>query len=267
MRKTSTPHLILLVILTMTSGCVDAISFLSLGQVFTAAMTGNTVLFGLSLEHANGLVSINYLIALLGFVGGAAIGAVVLSKNRKQSGWTSAVTMTLLIELAVLVLFGLLVTALHVGNSTSPILKPLLILVLAIAMGVQGVAARRVGVNGVTTTVITSTLTGLVESVVWKLGDRVTVSPNQAKTGGTEQGVTRSEGDTTPIYSIVMWISVIVFYGVGASLCGLLLKQVQWQAAWLPVFLVAVVISVDLVHRRSIQRIKSRSADISGYVD
>jgi uncharacterized membrane protein YoaK (UPF0700 family) len=38
----------MLLILTWAAGCVDAISYLGLGHVFPAMMTGNTVLFRIS---------------------------------------------------------------------------------------------------------------------------------------------------------------------------------------------------------------------------
>lgn len=39
----------MLLVLTWAAGCVDAISYLGLNRVFTAMMTGNTVLLGLAL--------------------------------------------------------------------------------------------------------------------------------------------------------------------------------------------------------------------------
>ena len=39
--------------LTAAAGYVDAVSYLALGRVFTANMTGNTVLLGLSLVQAH----------------------------------------------------------------------------------------------------------------------------------------------------------------------------------------------------------------------
>jgi uncharacterized membrane protein YoaK (UPF0700 family) len=46
---------ILLLVLTWAAGSVDAISFLALGRVFTANMTGNTVLLGLHLAQEQGV--------------------------------------------------------------------------------------------------------------------------------------------------------------------------------------------------------------------
>lgn len=73
-------------------------------------------------------------------------------------------THTLWVELLALVGFLILIT--FVPFHTLKHLGDLLVWILAFAMGVQVVVARRIGVHAVTTTVITSTLTGLVETVV-----------------------------------------------------------------------------------------------------
>ena len=43
-----------LLVLTVTTGLIDAVSYLGLGHVFTANMTGNIVLLGFGLAHAGG---------------------------------------------------------------------------------------------------------------------------------------------------------------------------------------------------------------------
>jgi len=218
----------------MTSGCVDAISFLGLGQVFTAAMTGNTVLFGLAIARTHGLAALSYAVALLGFVIGAMIGAVILGRNPKKLGWSPVVTVTLGFELAALILFAVLTASSEKLGSGS--MNDLLITILAIAMGLQGVAARRIGVNGVTTTVITSTLTGLVETIVWKVGAVVT-SP------GKRDVAQNPASAVVPLSSIWMWFSVIIAYGIGAAICGSVELRWGMQAIWLPIAVVFVVIA------------------------
>lgn len=225
---------VLLVLLTMTSGCVDSISFLKLGQVFTAAMTGNTVLLGISVTHDQGLAVFRYGVALLGFVLGAAVAASVLTRHRKTTGWSSVVTHTLWLELLALVVFSILINSLSAQVLGG--LSDILILVLAFAMGVQGVVARRIGVNGVTTTVITSTLTGLVETVIWKTGHKI-----QSQGKGND---TKTADDTSPIRLVLMWVSVIVAYGAGAATCAAFVMKFAFNAIWLPVGFVLFVILV-----------------------
>src|SRR5215470_18273024 len=65
----------LVLLLTGAAGYVDAFSYLALGRVFTANMTGNTVLFGLALVQADGGAIVRTALALGAFVAGTAIGA------------------------------------------------------------------------------------------------------------------------------------------------------------------------------------------------
>lgn len=64
----------LLMTLTFTTGLVDALSILGMGQVFTALMTGNVVFVGLSLADAPGFSASRSLWALGAFSIGAALG-------------------------------------------------------------------------------------------------------------------------------------------------------------------------------------------------
>ena len=63
-----------LTVLTFTTGLIDAVSYLGLGRVFTANMTGNVVLLGFAAVGAPGLSVTRSLIALEGFLVGAAFG-------------------------------------------------------------------------------------------------------------------------------------------------------------------------------------------------
>lgn len=218
----------LVIILTLVSGCADAISFLALGEVLTAAMTGNTVFLGLSLVHANGLKPIGYIIALGGFMLGVAVAATILRKKRNETGVNPIVIGAMGLELAAFVVFGIL-TSSHVSNQF------LLVIVLSFAMGVQGTLARRIGVNGVPTTVITSTTTGLIESLVWN-------AFNRNKSQKSSQKVAM-----VPYSSILIWAFDIITYGVGAALCGALVLKVHLHAIWLPTALIAFVMTLSLV--------------------
>jgi uncharacterized membrane protein YoaK (UPF0700 family) len=201
---------------------------LALGEVLTAAMTGNTVFLGLSIVHAKGLEPIGYLIALLGFMLGVAVAATILKKKRNETGLNPIVIKAMGLELAAFVVFGILTSA-HITNQL------LLVIVLSFAMGVQAALARRIGVNGVPTTVITSTTTGLIESLVWNAFSQ------------KESKVTSTKSTTVPYSSILVWVSDILIYGVGAALCGSLVLKFHFHAIWLPVVLITIVLTLSLV--------------------
>ncbi|KPV43103.1 YoaK family protein [Alicyclobacillus ferrooxydans] len=229
MSKTANLH-VYVVLLTLISGCADAISFLALGQVLTAAMTGNTVFLGLALVNSGHLKPLGYIVALFGFMVGAAVGSVVLRNKRHEKGITWGVTRTLALELFGFILF--MVFTYIFGKS----LLPLLIFTLAFSMGVQGVAARRIGVNGVPTTVITSTTTGLMEAVVWNTYDKFRRKQHPSET----------IDPPIPGSSMTVWATVLVSYCVGAAMCGFIEKQWGLHAIWLPICLSAGVVLAAL---------------------
>jgi hypothetical protein len=70
----------LLLALTVVTGLVDAFSYLVLGQVFVANMTGNVVFLGFALAGANGFSIPASLVALGGFSLGALIGSRVSTR-------------------------------------------------------------------------------------------------------------------------------------------------------------------------------------------
>src|SRR5438128_12495730 len=64
----------LLLVLTITTGLIDAVSVLGLGRVFTANMTGNIVFLGFALARVPGFSLVRALAALAAFLAGAVIG-------------------------------------------------------------------------------------------------------------------------------------------------------------------------------------------------
>ena len=77
-----------LLLLTATTGLVDAASFLGLGHVFTANMTGNIVFLGFAIAGASGLSVSASLVALASFLLGALAGGrlatVTAAASRRQ---------------------------------------------------------------------------------------------------------------------------------------------------------------------------------------
>ncbi|TIC81987.1 DUF1275 domain-containing protein [Nocardioides sp. GY 10127] len=150
-------HLVLMLVLTFTTGIVDAVGYLGLDRVFTGNMTGNVVVLGMALTGADDLPVVGPVLALLGFMGGAALGGRVL--KRAGEPW-SRVTGVLFGTVAVLCI-GLAVVLLVVGEAPDPSVGLPVTTVLGLAMGLQAATARFIAVKDVTTVVVTSTITGL----------------------------------------------------------------------------------------------------------
>src|ERR1051326_4552257 len=96
----------LLLILTWAAGAVDALSYLGLGHVFTAMMTGNTVLLGLALAQGEVLAALRSIIALTGFSIGVFIGAMIVERESGPPDWPAAVTVAIAVEAAILGIFA-----------------------------------------------------------------------------------------------------------------------------------------------------------------
>src|ERR1700688_4084824 len=74
----------ILLSMTAVTGMVDAVSFLSLGHVFTANMTGNVVFLGFAIGGAAGLSVSRSLMALICFGVGALLGGLMTRKMSPQ---------------------------------------------------------------------------------------------------------------------------------------------------------------------------------------
>ena len=145
-----------LVVLTVVTGLVDAVSYLALGHVFVANMTGNVVFLGFALAGASDFSIPASLIAIAAFLGGALAGGRLGSSIGQHRSRFLAI--------AILVNLGLIGAALAVSaiaKVDASLVQYGLIALLALAMGLQNATARALAVPDLTTTVLTLTLTGL----------------------------------------------------------------------------------------------------------
>ncbi|MEV7198102.1 YoaK family protein [Streptomyces sp. NPDC093510] len=152
----------LLLVLTVVTGLVDAVSYLALGHVFVANMTGNVVFLGFALAGADGLSASASVVSMAAFLAGALAGGRLGTRFAAHRGRLLALTTALQ---AALVTAALVAAAVTHGRVTTPVQYTLIVL-LGLAMGLQNAAARRLGVPDLTTTVLTLTLTGLAADSV-----------------------------------------------------------------------------------------------------
>jgi len=151
----------LLVLLTLTTGAVDASSFLHLGNVFSSVITGNLILLGVSAATASSSLAIHSGTALAGYSVGVLIGALIATRRASGETWPLSVTVTLVAEFCVLA--GFSVGWELTGGSPGSTAELLLIATLAVAMGIQSAAVAELG--GMSTTYLTGTLTAVITQV------------------------------------------------------------------------------------------------------
>lgn len=147
----------LLVLLTVVTGLVDSFSYLALGRVFVANMTGNVVFLAFDLGGAAGFVWWASLLAVVTFLVGAYAGGAVGRTYGAHRG-RHLLSATAIQAVLVLVAF---VVALGLGAPYSGGALATLVIVLGMAMGLQNATARALAVPDLTTTVLTMTLTGI----------------------------------------------------------------------------------------------------------
>jgi uncharacterized membrane protein YoaK (UPF0700 family) len=184
-----------LLVLTFTTGLVDAVSYLGLGRVFTANMTGNIVLLGFGIAGGSGLPVVAPIVSLLAFLlgsgAGGALAARLSDRHPLHIGVALAIEVTLITAAAVFAAFVTVRQRQFSGD--------VVIALLAMAMGVRNATIRKLAVPDLTTTVLTMTLTGL--------------AADSKLFGGSGSGSARR-------------VSAVVAMLVGA-LCGALLLKVS----------------------------------------
>src|SRR5258708_1794977 len=146
--------------MTAVTGLVDAVSFLSLGRVFTANMTGNIVFLGFATARVSGLSIAYSLTALFSFLVGAIFGGRIMARAGADSQIRFA-TQAFLLELVFLIAASLCAVG-YIGHLLSYSLHPLCLIALtALAMGTRNAAVRKLAIPDLTTTVLTLTITGI----------------------------------------------------------------------------------------------------------
>jgi uncharacterized membrane protein YoaK (UPF0700 family) len=195
-----------LLVLTFTTGLVDAVSYLALGHVFTANMTGNIVLLGFGIAGSGGLPVVAPIISLAAFLVGAGAGGVLVKRLGKRH--PALVARALGIEVALLAVAAVVagVTTVRPGDFPAYVLIGL----MAFAMGVRNATVRRIAVPDLTTTVLTMTLTGL--------------AADSPLAGGSGKGSTRK-------------VAAVAAMLIGALSGALLLKA----SLWAPLALAAAI--------------------------
>jgi uncharacterized membrane protein YoaK (UPF0700 family) len=204
---------LLVVVLTLTTGTLDAVSYLRLGKVFSSVITGNLALLGVAAGHRDAMLALNGGLALAGYgCGVLAGGAFAGLPERAQPVWHVRVTITLAVELAVLA--GFSGWWLADGGHPSGGSRHALLLLAAAAMGMQSTAVRRLG--QMSTTYLTSTLTGILAA----LAIRRWPAAWQRSTGILIAAVIGAASGALVVTYSPLWVPAAVLIPIAAVLAG-----------------------------------------------
>ncbi|GGX98231.1 YoaK family protein [Streptomyces hiroshimensis] len=160
-----------MVALTVTTGMVEAVSFLALGPVFTAVQTGNTLFLGFAVVGSGEFSAAASAASLLGFAVGAALGAR-LSSGADVRGRRWFVE-ALVAESVLLAVAGLAGWSIERYGHPLTFRQYLVTALVALAMGMRNVTTLRASVPDMPTTVITRTMTALIGTSRFGLDSRI----------------------------------------------------------------------------------------------
>ena len=206
----------LVVVLAVEAGVVNVTSFLVLGKVFSSVITGNLVVLGMAAARVQPGLALRSGLALAGYSVGVLIAVPIAARGRRQL-WPPAVTAALCAELCLLLAF----TVCWEASSRRPTWQIALLVLLAVAMGVQSAAVSRLG--PMSATYLTGTLTGILTALI---------------TGSRPAGLRRD-------------VSVVVAVAIGAGAGAALIRLAPSWLTALVLLPLSAVITVAAVFRRS----------------
>jgi uncharacterized membrane protein YoaK (UPF0700 family) len=203
-----------LLLLTFATGLVDAVSVLKLGHVFVANMTGNVIFLGFWFVTDSGVDVTAALVAFICFVMGAVAGGRLARHFGHEVGrW---LTITLSSEVVMLVTLSILAGTgvLDYEDNT----KLFLIAGLAVTFGIQNSTARQFGIQELSTTVLTTTISGIGfdSRLAGGTGDRekLRYSVVLSLCGGAVVGATMTRFTVSPVIALaagVVAMAAVIF--------------------------------------------------------
>jgi len=206
--------------LSLASGCTDVLSFLKLGDLFASAMTGNTALLAIALARGEMLPASRSLTALVGFMLGASLATLMRVPGGAQQNTPRRLRTLLSLEI---VMLGGCASLWSVSpDPMRGVALYFVILLSAVSMGVQGVAARQINVSGISTIVFTSVLISMVMSITARLADHDNPSGLPARTKAH--------------------IGAFAAYLGGAALAAIMVSRYLGWLVWIP--MTAVLLSL-----------------------
>lgn len=218
-----------ILLFTWVAGCVDAIVYI-MAHVFTANMTGNAVLLGISLGRELSIATVHSLVALVTFTAGVVLGSVLVGEKVHGIPWKgvriASVTETVVLALFAAIFFLPL-------PRTDELSLELLISLSGLGMGMQSATVKRLNMPGIATTYITGTMTSLISGLIHHWGSE-------------EEGDEQEELQAERSLALQAW--VFVLYVLAAIASAVLYKHWPSGVALLPLIAI-IAVTITLYHR------------------
>jgi uncharacterized membrane protein YoaK (UPF0700 family) len=189
--------------MTAVTGLVDAVSFLALGRVFTANMTGNILILAFATARVSGLSVARSSTALIAFVMGAILGGRITARANADSRFRF-VAQAFLLEVVFLFVASLC-SIVYRSDLLEHSFQPfVLIAFTGLAMGTRNAVVRKLAIPDLTTTVLTLTLTG--------------IAADSSLAKGNNPRLARRVGSVLALFLGAAFGSVVIRYSISAAL-------------------------------------------------
>jgi len=202
--------------MTAVTGLVDAVSFLSLGNVFTANMTGNILILAFATARTPGLSVARSLTALIAFFVGAILGGRITASASADSRIRFA-AQAFLLEVVFLTAASFCSIG-YRGDLLEHSLQPLVLIAFTgLAMGTRNAAVRKLAIPDLTTTVLTLTVTG--------------IAADSSLAKGNNPRLARRVGSVLAIFFGAALGAVVIRYSISAALALATAVSIMCSAA------------------------------------
>jgi uncharacterized membrane protein YoaK (UPF0700 family) len=204
---------------TAVSGLNDAVSYLGLGHVFTANMTGNVVVLGFAAAGQPGFSVRATGTSLALFLVGAVVAGIMARRiESRRTLLLQALSIEAVLTAVAAVLAG---SGPSIGSGWQ---RYSVIAALAFAMGIRNSMIRRLSVPDVTTTVLTGTLTGL--------------AADSKLAGGNNERAGRRMGAVLAMFAgafvgslLLRYINAVWPLGISAGIVAVAAAVLRWRPA------------------------------------
>ena len=252
-----TPHRIAAaLLLTGIGGFVDAIGWLTLLEVFTANMSGNSIHLGMATGQLDFLDVRRFACAIFTYVLALILTRVVL-ETAGRAGIRRVAAFTLTVEATLLLVFAHIAPPLEHGrmsSQSSPVYFGM-VAMLAFAMGVQTATLTHLGPLTVYTTFVTGTLTKFAESLTralfWMHDARKSGKPISHVVGGLGSQVDALESG----FLLGTWIC----YVTGAALATAAKAAWALRALYIPIAVLGCLVLLDLARPIAGREVREQS--------
>lgn len=235
--------LLIAALLTWVAGYVDAVGFISLGRIYTANMSGNSVTVGIQISGLSWFEMFRRLWPVLMYVLGLLLCRILLEADARQP-IRSIASVAFAFEIAFLIPVCIAGAMPHDG---APNLQFAFVALLALAMGAQNGALMRFSSLTLHTGFVTGTLVKFAEhfaKYLMQVFDRM-------------RG--RKAPDPKPFRLSAALLGIYLAYIAGAACGGFTHYVLELRALVVPVGCLLVLIGIDLWRPLAIEEVQKQA--------